>query len=440
MYAFTVPLIAAGTLVGQEFEAPQQTEYKGPAVLSRGRSSSFRAPFQSIKLRPFANLSSTYATNLQTAADSAQGLNYTEQGLTASGGVYGIQRWRRKELSIGYTGGYTRYRTNKAFNGPEQFLTAQFGWQLSPRFMVQFQETGGTTTRATMYAYQSGLYSSSLRNFIPRDEAFDNRVYFANSSAMLVFRKSARLSYSIGGDHFIQHRVTQLPSVAGFRTRADVNYRLSRDISIGGDYEYTDYRFTRGAGNSQFHAVGFDYSQRFGRNWELVSLAGFYQIQNVSIIDVPVDPEVALIVGRTSVAEVRNMQVYSPRVQVSLTRMYRKGIIGGQFISDVNPGNGQLLTARGISAQAVARYAPSTKVGYHTVMGWERKTGVQRNQINAIEGYFGSGAISYNFAPNLHFTTSFMLNNRSFDAIKRNYLQVAAGVSYSPGEMPLTMW
>jgi hypothetical protein len=431
-------LLAAMLLSAQDFEAPQQTEYKGPAVLSRGRMSSFPSAFQSIRLRPVASVSSIYSTNFQQQGAAVEP-SYNDLGVTLYGGIFGTQQWRRKSLTVGYSGGYTHYKRLQSFNGPEQQLTLDFTWQLSPRFAVMLRELGGISNRSLFSNFY--VYGASPWDYIPRDEAFDNRLYFSNSQASLVFRKSARLSYSVGADHFIQYRASSLPSVRGYRTRADVNYRTSRYVTVGAHYDYTMFSFTRGVGNSGFHTVGIDYSQRIGRSWEAAASIGGSLLESTGIVRRQVDPEVAWIIGQQYTNQVLERSTLVPRGRVVLTRKFRRGIAGGELVQDVNPGNGLLLTSRGFSANGFASYNWSSKVSMHYSGGWQRRSGLLPAQIRAITGYTGSLGVAYNIGAGLSFTSNANYFNQKFDGITpRNWIQVSAGLSYHPSDFPLAFW
>jgi hypothetical protein len=429
-------LLAAVTLFGQDFEAPQQTEYKGPAVLSRGRASSFPTALQSIRLRPFASAHATYSTNLKSA-DAPLEPAFDNYGYTIDAGVYGTQRWRRKMLTLGYRGGYSHNSRISALNGPEQTLTVDFNWQLSPRFALVLRENGGMSNRNLFYTY---IYNANPWDYIPNNEAFDNRIYFSNSSAMLLFRKSARLSFSAAADYFIQHRASQLPSVKGTRARADVNYRMSRNVTVGAHYDYTTFSFTRGLGETKFHSVGIDYSQRFGPNWELVTSIGGSYLDNLGLVSIPADPELSLITGARSVVEARQFYTVVPRGRAVVTRRFRRGILGGEVYQDINPGNGLLLTARGVVANGFGSYSPSTKFRVHGASGWQRRSGVLSAAISSSHGYNSAAGVSYDIGRDLFLTSNLSYFNGTFGDTARKWIQVSAGVSYSPGEFPLALW
>src|SRR5437899_11763422 len=75
-------------------EAPAQTEYGGPAILSRGATSSLRAPTRNISFRPFITLTGAYDTRI-TPAIVGRSVKLVDEGSLGPDpepGVYGVHR------------------------------------------------------------------------------------------------------------------------------------------------------------------------------------------------------------------------------------------------------------------------------------------------------------------------------------------------------------
>src|SRR5204863_9640342 len=73
-------------------DAAAPTEYGGPAILSRGSTSSLRTPAQSTRFRPFLTLSAAYDTGITPLIVGRTGALTDESsfGADADAGVYGF--------------------------------------------------------------------------------------------------------------------------------------------------------------------------------------------------------------------------------------------------------------------------------------------------------------------------------------------------------------
>ena len=438
--------VSAALAGAQDYEAPQRSAYTGPAVLSRGEGSGFLAPFQTIRLRPFVSVQGVYASNLTSADQPDPFLPQDGFGSMLRAGVVGSKQWRSQSLLAAYNGAYIHYPQNQFFNGPEQTLNLEYRAQLTRRVMVRARQIGGTSTRPV---FQMGLFQMDPRfAFVPSNEFFDNRLYFATSSGDLTVRLTPRWSANLGGDYFLnRRRSTSLFGVAGARARGDVVYRLSRSSTVGVTYNFVNFRFSRAFGGSDLHSAGVVFSQRVGRNWELSSQVVGSRIESLGLTRAAVDPEVRHLVGTDFVSEVAYRIQYMPQLGGRVTRRLRRGSLAVSANRSVIPGNGVFLTSRITTLNALYSHHYSSRLSFFGGGGWDRLEAITQD-LRPFGGYSGSGGMAYSldrFLSGLSLTANLAWMQRSLQREsngpgRRDWMMATVGLAWSPGEYPLAFW
>src|SRR6185369_16144614 len=129
------------------------------------------------------------------------------------------------------------------YDGSDQMLALGLTHQLSRHWMFSLRESAG------LYSQNYGIptLNSTIpfdpsTAYLPTNDFFDNRTIYVSSQADLRVQKSTRLSFDIGGDAFLtRRRSTALYGNKGAGARGDIQYRVSRGITLGGAYSYTHY-------------------------------------------------------------------------------------------------------------------------------------------------------------------------------------------------------
>lgn len=436
------------TAYAQSFEAPGQSQYSGPSVLSRSQGTTFGGPVSRASFRPFLSLQGTYGQNLQgVSVDSTGNLIQANQlGAIVSAGVYGSKGWRKQQFGGGYVGGYTHYPSNQYFNGTDQFLHLNYTLQVSKRYMLTLRQVGGISNRPNA---QSTLFQlDPTYYYIPQSEIFDNRTFFATSLADLTIRLSPRVSANLGGDFFTnRRRSSSLFASTGTRARGDMAYRLSRNSTIAAYYNFNNWNFTGLFGGTDIHSIGIAYSLRLGRNWEVLTQVAGSRLESQSLTRVPVDPAIQAIVGSGFVTEAFYGVTYMPQVNGSISRRISRGHLNIRGSHGVSPGNGVILTSRITQGGVGYSYQPNSRMSFNVSTSYDKMAALVQN-YGSYAGWTAVSGISYSldrFVRSLYVNGTYTwtrrnLNNNDFVGYRRNWSTAAFGLSWSPGDYPLAFW
>src|SRR6185436_18300557 len=117
-----------------ESVAPPETEYGGPAILSRGGKASLLAPPRNIRFRPFLSLTAAYDTGITPVIlRDGKVPNDASIGGEAEVGLLGFHRGKSVTIGMDYRGSYHHYSKNTFYNGTEQLLSLSITKQATRR-------------------------------------------------------------------------------------------------------------------------------------------------------------------------------------------------------------------------------------------------------------------------------------------------------------------
>jgi len=113
-----------------------------------------------------------------------------------------------------------------------------------------------------------------------------------------VIQKSARLSFSMGGDGFWSAAGRPRSfGVTGATAHGDVQYRVARRSTVGVNYSYSHFDYIGVLSGTDMHGVSGVYSTRLSRWLEFSGSAGIFKAETRFIQNVPIDPAVAALIG-----------------------------------------------------------------------------------------------------------------------------------------------
>jgi hypothetical protein len=425
---------------------PAFGQYAGPAILSRGDApAAMEAP--QISFQPFLSVSGTYSTGLAgVAVVNPQGdlANASAAGVAISGGISGSHSWRHTHIGVDYHAGYTIYGSNTAYNSFDQGLSFGLSQQISRHIKFSLREALGWFSRSNpnVGLTQTVPFDPS-QSFIPTSDFYDNRTIFSTTQGDLVIQKSSRLSFDLGGGFFINRRAsTALYGVTGEEATGDFQYRLSRRATFGANYSFNHYSFTGILSSSDIHGSALTYALRITRTLEFSGYGGFMRAETKFIQSVPVDPNVAALLGITTTTALIHRINWVPNFSGRLSATFARGVAyvaGGETIT---PGNGLFLTSR--AASVTAGY------GYSGLRRWSLgvaviyTTALSISNVNGSYGNIsGSFSMSRSLFHSLSLITSLAANQyRSPDFTRYNRLIYSAsvGIGWSPGSIPLRIW
>jgi hypothetical protein len=426
-----------------------ESEYGGPAILSRGGGPSIGGGGELLRLRPFLTVNGVYDSNLGTTSlDQSGKVAYRDgYGAEAMFGVTGAHQFKKSVLSLDYRGSLRHYTQRSYYDGFDSSLMLAYDRRLTSRTSIQLGETATRTTRAfglPMNAYYgAGMFGNDPTwSGLVTNELFDTPTTALMSTAGLVHQRTARLSFSISGNGFVvRRRSVALIGSNGYHANGSIAYRLTRYQTIGFAYTFGHFDFQNRYGQSDMHGVALNYSARLGRRWEIGLAAGGYRVESLRLTQVPVDPFIAAILGQAYGVEKYHGVSYLPHFGARISRSFRHSTATLGYDRTVLAGNGLYTTASMESAHADFSWTGIRRVALQGGASYNKLSGITQ-QIGAYRSYSASGG----FSTRLSRVVSMVgrIDGRSYSihgaALSRTYYRATLGFGFTPGDIPLAIW
>ena len=431
-------------LMAQSDSSPASSDegYSGPAILSRGETPAAQTA-SPIAFRPYIGLSGIYDTGLVPVSVTPAGQIPTTDvyGMELNLGAYTYHVWKHTTLALDYRGDFRHYSTTY-WDGIDQFLSLILTHQPTKRVTFTLREQGGVYSRNYFLSSALGSLDPTYLQ-LPQNDIYDNRVIFAGVSGDLTYRLSRRLSFNIGGEGtLVRRQSTALYGMTGAVARGDLEYRISRHSTLGADYRYTYFDYTRGFGNSDIHSVGFNYSTQMSPHVQLSARIGGARVESQSLTEVTLDPAVAALLGESVGIQAAHRLNYVPDVEVRLTDSFRRSQFTLAYLDQVVPGIGVYLTSRNNSGMASYSYSGVRHWNFGVDGSYGRMTALVQT-VGAYTAYGGGAGITRDLGKGLH--AVLRLETRHYDVASaatftHTEYRASLGLSFSPGDVPLVLW
>jgi hypothetical protein len=424
-------------------QASSDEEYSGPAILSRGEIPAAQtvAP---IAFRPYIGLAAIYDTGLVPVSVTSTGQVPSTDlyGLELNLGAYTYHVWKHTTLGLDYRGDFREYSTSY-WDGTDQFLSLILTHQPTKRVTFTLRNQTG------IYSFNDYTLSSPLGivdpNYLqlPQDEIYDSRVIFAGTSGDLTYRLTHRLSFNIGGDgSLVRRQSSALYGMTGATARGDLEYRVSRHSTLGVDYRFTYFDYTKGFGNTDIQSVGVNYSTQLSPHVQASARIGGARVESSSLTEVALAPALAALLGETEAIQAAYRLNYIPDIQARLTDSFRRSQFTLAYLNQVIPGNGVYLTSRNNSVNASYSYSGVRHWNFGANAAYGRMTALVQT-IGAYTSYGAGVGITRDLTKGLH--TVLRLDSRHYDiASGLGYIhteyRASLGLNFSPGDLPLVLW
>lgn len=424
---------------------PVFAQYAGPAILSRGEAPAAMAAPQ-IDFRPFVDLAAVYDTGLAGVAVNSQGQlgNEASEGLELTAGISGVHSWRHTKIGLDYRGSIRRYLHATSYDSTDQSLMLGIVHQVSRHVSLTLNESAGLFSRnfGIPGLAQTVPFDPST-TYAPTTDFFDNRTEYLSTQASLVVQKTARLSFSFGGDGFeVRRRSSALYGVIGGTAHADLQYRVTRRTTVGVNYVFSHYAYVGVLSGTDMHGVNGVYSVRVSRWLEFSGSAGMFRAETRFIQNVPIDPAIAALIGTPEGTVVLDRIDHVWGGTGRLSRTFPKGVAyisGGRGIT---PGNGLFLTSITNTAMAGYNYTGLRRWSLGVSVAYNHSDSIG-NVIGSYGGTSGTLSASRQIVHNVHAVLSFsarQYSSATFSLYNRLIYDVRLGVGYSPGDIPLRIW
>jgi hypothetical protein len=443
LLGFTLALMAQSDAPQADSSAAgSDAEYSGPAILSRGETPATQAA-SPLAFRPYIGVSGVYDTGLVPVAVTSTGQIPSSDlyGVEANLGAYTYHVWKHTKLALDYRGDYRHYSVSY-WDATDQFLSLILTHQPTKRVTFTLRTDGGLYSNN--YFLSSGLGISGPGYLeVPQNDIYDNRVIFAATSGDLTYRLTRRLSFNLGGQGtLVRRQSSALYGMTGGIAHGDLEYRVTRHTTIGADYRFTFFDYTRGFGNSYIQSVGFNYSTQLSRHLQLSTRIGGAQVQSTSLTLVTLDPAVAALLGESVGIQAAYRLNYIPDIQARLEEKLRRSTFTLAYLDQVTPGNGVYLTSRNNSGFASYTYTGVRHWNFSVNGTYGRMTALVQN-VGAYSAYGGGIGITRDLAKGLHAVLRFDSRHYGINSAalySNTEYRASLGFTFSPGDVPLVLW
>jgi hypothetical protein len=400
-----------------------------------------------ISFRPFFEVSNVYDTGLSgVGIINPQGglANTAAYGVEATGGISGAHRWRRTTLGLDYSGSVRHYTRRTFFDGSDHSLLLGVTHQTSRHSSFTLRQSAGIFSRNFgLLGLPQTVPFDPTTTFVPTTDFFDNRTSYLSTQGDFTLQKSLRLSFNLGGSGFLaRRRSSALYGVTGGGAHADVQYRVGRFTTIGANYTYTHFGFTRILSSTDIHGFAGTFAKQFTPRLELSGYVGLLRAEIQHLQNVPLDPVVAVIIGRSVGVTVAHRILHAPNVGARLSRTFRQGVAylsGGRAIS---AGNGLFLTSEMTSVAAGYTYTGLRRWSFAAQASLQRGDSLA-NVLGGYNSYGGGVQFRRQLGRAFHLSGRFNVRKYSsanFDGYNRLIHRTTLGIGFSPGDVPLRIW
>ena len=424
---------------------PVAAQYAGPAILTRGEAPVAMAAPQ-IHFRPFLEITGIYDTGLATVAVTDKGglADQASYGVELAWGISGTHSWRHTKVGLEYRGSISHYAQSSGFDSLDQSLLLGISHQLTRHAMFSLHTSAGFFSRdfGLTGLPQSVPFDPTTTN-IPTTDFFDNRTMYVNTMADLILQKSTRLSFDLGGGgSIVRRRSSALDGTTSANAHGDLQYRLTRRVTIGASYNYNHFDFTHIFGGTDVHGATGTFAVQLTRWVEFTGYAGFARAESKFIQIVPIDPVIIALLGITQGTQVVHTIDYVPNVSARLSRTFQRGvayIAGGHTVV---PGNGLFLTSYATTVLGGYTYTGIRRWSFGAQVNWGRSRSIG-NILGTYSNISGSLSASRQLFPSVHFIATYsarQYSSQDFTNYNRLVHEARIGLGWSPGDVPLRIW
>ncbi len=413
-------------------------------------------------LRPWVSVGGSYFKDM-TLLDPTETNNNTGSyfGGSFTGAVVGSKQFQRSSLQGSYMAGGS-YGGDSGVNGLSHTGSLQFAHQFSERAWMSVRQMGGSSFGG--YGYGAGFggvngffpfnngWTGSLTGFNstgglttqdPADngivdaEPFDNRATFYSANATFGYMLTRRVSVSgSGGGGIVRRSGESLLDLNTAGTSGQITFQATERFGIGGFYGYSRYTYADQYGSNEMQSAATFLSYLATPRTSIFVSLGGQRLFSDQFGSVPVPPELAEILGVTSVVEVQQFTRYSPNISAGVRYRPQIGNFSLIYNKGLIPGNGVLRSAN--RDMFTASYGRGRgRFSYGASAYFQKASGV--TEFHGVSDiYQGSGAFSFRIAGGLHVMTS--AGYRTIDvgaSPNRNQTFATVSLAWSPGSYPI---
>jgi len=418
-------------------------DYGGPAVLSRSYTLARPIAPQELKWSWTVGTGVVYDTGLTNGTVNPNGTlaNVDAWGNSITWGVHGRHFWKHDQIGLSYSGNYNRYDYGTAYNGSNHSLNFDLSHQISRHLSINLVESGSIVSQSYSLANPGVGPEGSIANInlavSPGVQILNQGARQFSTMTNLTWQKSTRLSVSMGGGFFaVDYLGAGFAGTVGYQAQADVNYRLTRKMTVGAYYSFSDYNFSRHVDVNSANTAGGIFSYALNRTTQIRLRGGITHSESLGLTAIPIDPAIAALIGRSAAF----VDAYNPTWLQDVSAQFakdfgRRKTANISYAHGLAPGNGLLLA----SAQ------DSVSAGFSAGLfrNYSVSVGVSRTELSSVSQTLGTytsegGNVTLSHTYGRGLTASLGVDYRKYtlsnSPILQSQFRITSGFSWGPGD------
>ena len=401
---------------------------------------------QPINFRFFAGANATYSTDLTQPVTDQQGqLGQTDSyGAIGHVGVFGVRNGPHDSLGVDFMAGYRAYfgASRRRFNGADFRLGLNYARQVSLKTAVQLSVRASTVGYSYGGLFQPVVEDPNPGSADPAVDGFDSRTSRISGSAGVAHHLSRRwIATFSGGAYYTKRRSDSLISSNGYNARTSASYLLNETTSIGGGYSYGKYSYAAAFGETQVHTFSLIFNKQLSPLWSMSSSAGVNRVTGERVQSFKLDPVLAAIVGQSVTVQPVSIQRWGPAINLTLARKFQSGSASIYYSRGISAGNAFFTAADRDRVGVAYSYTATDRLNIGLNANYYRYNSLL--QGNSKFNNYGVGVgMNYRLTGSLHFTagTTYRTSKVENGNLDRNRLHAFVGITFSPGERPLSLF
>ena len=195
-------------------------------------------------------------------------------GTSVTWSIAGRHYFRHDQIGFSYSGNFAQYSQNAGLSGANNSVAFDYGHYFSRRLSMNLGMSGSILSQNYALNNPDVGPETTVANVnlgtSPNIQITDNGVKQVSLQGNFVWQQTTRLSFDGGGSYFAVERDTPgLQGMTGSQAHTDVNYRLTRQMTVGSYYSLSDYVYPHGFGTSTINTFGGIFSYAFSRTWQI---------------------------------------------------------------------------------------------------------------------------------------------------------------------------
>jgi len=446
---------------------PAQVGFGGPGGFGSGRTNAANVSAQpgdnpsGIGISPFVGVSGTYNRELGDLNNN-EGTFYGRAatwGASGYAGVTGEKNWSHTALGFGYTfaGNYWPYSQSKFTQNHVVHLGVSH--IATPRLSFSANQFAGTTIGG--YGYGAGFagvggfggfssfglgslgsgaglglggLGSLNQNGIVDSEVVNARTNFYGGVGEVSYRLSERWTASAAAGVSFVRRSHSLFGNDWLYAGGELAYSIDARSQIGFIYQHSWMNYPNYFGEVLGQVAGVEYSRQLSTRTMFSVFVGGLAVRSTFVGTVPIDPEIAALLGTSTTYSIQKVQYYSSSFGGHFVTSRGRNSYSASAYRGISPGNGLLLAGVRDVATLNYGYSGNGKIGFSLGASAIRDNGVVGVRKAALN-YTVYAATGYRLFNQIFWHISAGWRNQQFSGQPdRQAVFASTGFTWSPRE------